>query len=372
MISDVPLGCFLSGGVDSSVVVALMSRVSTKPVRTFSIGFDRKEYTELEHARVVARRFKTEHEEFVVTADAAAVLPEMVKHFGEPVGDSWALAVWYVAQLARKHVTVALTGDGGDELFGGYEWYGTGLRLARAARWLGPAARAVSWASRRSRWRDMLPRKLAKALDLLGRDDGARFAAIRRTLEEAKRVVLYQPDFARRSAGAGLAYLEHAYDRGDGDLLRAMTITDLVTYLPEDLLVKVDRMSMAFGLEARSPFLDTGVVELALSLPAPLKRNTHSGKRIVQFAFGNIFPPGFLDRAKMGFSLPIDEWLRTELRSMVQRRVLGSGRVDLGIVDREVVRMLIREQDQGRSHGAILWNLLMLGEWFEQYGGRAR
>jgi len=218
----------------------------------------------------------------------------------------------------------------------------------------------------------MLPRKLAKALDLLGRDDGARFAAIRRTLEEAKRVVLYQPEFARRSAGAGLAYLEHAYDRGDGDLLRAMTITDLVTYLPEDLLVKVDRMSMAFGLEARSPFLDTGVVELALSLPAPLKRNTHSGKRIVQFAFGNIFPPGFLDRAKMGFSLPIDEWLRTELRSMVQRRVLSSALIDVGIVEGEAVRTLIREHDQGRSHGAILWNLLMLGEWFEQYGGRAR
>ena len=372
MISDVPLGCFLSGGVDSSVVVALMSRVSAKPVRTFSIGFDRKEYTELEHARVVARQFKTEHEEFVVTPDAAAVLPDVVGHFGEPFGDSSALAVWYVAQLARKHVTVALTGDGGDELFGGYEWYGTGLRLAAAARWLGPAARAVLWAARRSRLWTMLPRKLAKALDLLGRDDGARFAVLRRTLEETKRVALYEPRFARRSADAALEYLEHAYGRGDGDLLRAMSITDLVTYLPEDLLVKVDRMSMAFGLEARSPFLDTRVVELALSLPLALKRSAGGGKRIVKTTFGSMFPPGFLDRAKMGFSLPIDEWLRTELRSMVQERVLGSALTDLGIVNRGAVRTLIQEHDHGRSHGAILWNLLMLGEWFEQYGGRAQ
>jgi asparagine synthase (glutamine-hydrolysing) len=372
MISDVPLGCFLSGGVDSSVVVALMSRMSAKPVRTFSIGFDRKEYTELEHARVVARRFKTEHEEFVVTPDAAAVLPDVVRHFGEPFGDSSALAVWYLAQLTRKHVTVALTGDGGDELFGGYDWYGTGLRLARAAKWLGPSARAVSRAARRPRLRDALPHKLTKALDLLGRDDDARFAALRCTLDETQRLALYQSEFARRTAGAARAYLERAYGHGGGDSLRAMTVTDLVTYLPEDLLVKVDRMSMAFGLEARSPFLDTRVVELALSLQAPLKRNAAGGKRIVKTAFGSMFPAGFLDRDKMGFSLPIDEWLRTELRSTLEGRALGSALMDLEIVDREAVRTLIREHDQGKHHGATLWNLLMLGEWFQQYGGRAR
>jgi asparagine synthase (glutamine-hydrolysing) len=372
MISDVPLGCFLSGGVDSSVVVALMSGLSEKPVRTFSIGFDRKEYTELEHARVVARRFKTEHEEFVVSPDAAAVLPDVVRHFGEPFGDSSALAVWYLAQLTRKHVTVALTGDGGDELFGGYDWYGTGLQLAGTARWLGPTARAVSWVGQRSGLRDMLPRKLARALDLLGRDDGARFASIRRTLDETTRVALYEPGFARRSARAALGYLEHAYGCGDGDLLRAMTTTDLVTYLPEDLLVKVDRMSMAFGLEARSPFLDMRVVELALSLPARFRRDGGGGKRIVKAALGGMFPAGFFDRSKMGFSLPIDEWLRTELRSMVQGRALGSALLDVGIVDRGAVCTLIREHDQGRRHGSTLWNLLVLGEWFERYGGRAR
>ena len=368
MISDVPLGCFLSGGVDSSVVVALMSRLSAEPVRTFSIGFDRKKYTELEHARVVARRFKTEHEEFVVTPDAAAALPDMITHFGEPFGDSSALAVWYLAQLARKHVTVALTGDGGDELFGGYDWYRSGLRLAAAARWLGPVARTAQ----RLGVRDMLPRKLAKAVDLLGRDDAARFAAIRQTLEQKNRVALYEPRFACRARVAALEYLEHAYDGMGGDHLRAMTITDLMTYLPEDLLVKVDRMSMAFGLEARSPILDTKVVELAFSLPARLKRNAKGGKRILKLAFGGMFPPGFLDRAKMGFSLPIDEWLRTELRPIVHARLLGSALMDLGIVNYRAVQTLIREQEQGRCHGAILWNLLMLGEWFERYGRRTR
>src|SRR5262249_34872362 len=143
-------------------------------VRTFSIGFDRKEYNELEHARTVARRFQTEHEEFVVTPDAAAVLPDVVRHFGEPFGDSSALPVWYLSQLARKHVTVALTGDGGDELFGGYSWYGTGLKLAAAARRMGRLAQAISRCAPRGGLRGMLPRKVAKVLDLVGSSDAAR------------------------------------------------------------------------------------------------------------------------------------------------------------------------------------------------------
>jgi asparagine synthase (glutamine-hydrolysing) len=372
MVSDVPIGCFLSGGVDSSVIVALMSRMSTEPVRTFSIGFDRKEYTELEHARTVARRFKTEHEEFVVTPDAAAALPDVVTHLGEPFGDSSALCVWYLAQLARKHVTVALTGDGGDELFGGYPWYATGRRLAAAARWTGTPAHAMAWAGRRSGLERVLPRKVVKALDLVGRSDAARFAALRRSLEESRRMTLCTPEFGARAGNAALQYLEQAYETGDRSVLSAMTITDLVTYLPEDLLVKVDRMSMAVALEARSPFLDVNVVELALSMADPLKQGPGGGKRIVKETFGGLFPAGFLDRPKMGFTLPIDEWLRTELRRLVEATVLGSALLDLKIVDAEAVRVLLREHQAGRSHGTILWNLLILGTWFERYGGRAR
>jgi asparagine synthase (glutamine-hydrolysing) len=372
MISDVPLGCFLSGGVDSSVVAALMSRLSPTPIRTFSIGFDRREYTELDHARTVARRFKTEHEEFTVTPDAAAVLPDLVRHFGEPFGDSSAVAVWYLAELARKRVTVALNGDGGDELFGGYLWYGTGLRLAAAARWLRPWARALSGGLGRGRLLAMLPRRAAKALALIGSTDEARFAALRRSLDAGRRDGLYSREFALRANGAALAYLEDAYERGSADPLHAMSVTDLVTYLPEDLLVKVDRMTMAWALEGRSPFLDTRVVELALSMPARLKLGAGGGKRVVKRAFGGLFAPGFLDRPKMGFSLPVDEWLRGELAPLVEARVLGPSLADAGIVDGGALRALVREHAAGRSHGAVLWNLLMLGEWFERYGGRAR
>src|SRR5205807_1314703 len=172
--ADVPLGCFLSGGVDSSIVVALMARLSSKPVRTFSIGFDREAYSELAYARQVARLFKTEHEEFVVKPDAVAVLPDLAEHFGEPFGDSSALPVWYLAELARQHVTVALNGDGGDELFAGYPWYATGARLAAVARWLPPIVRAALRRPDTRRLLRQLPRLAAKGLDLAARPEAAR------------------------------------------------------------------------------------------------------------------------------------------------------------------------------------------------------
>ncbi|MGH2362882.1 MAG: asparagine synthase (glutamine-hydrolyzing) [bacterium] len=373
LISDVPLGCFLSGGVDSSLVVALMSQLSSKPVRTFSIGFDREEYSELSYARRVAELFKTEHEEFVVKPDAASVLPDLAKHFGEPFGDSSALPVWHLAQLARQHVTVALNGDGGDELFSGYPWYATGARLAAAARRLPAIARAALRGSAGRRLLRALPRHHSKGLDLATRDDAARFAALRRTLEDSLRPRLYAPEFAARVDGTALAYLDQAYrDSGSRDLLQAMANTDVMTYLPEDLLVKVDRMTMAHALEGRSPFLDSEVVELALALPARLKRNASGGKRILKDIFGPLFPPGFLDRPKMGFTLPLDEWLRGELRPQLEARLFKGALVDAAILELGTVRSLLQEHDSGTSHGATLWNLLMLAEWFERFGGGAR
>ena len=366
LIADVPLGCFLSGGVDSSIVVALMSRLSDKPVRTFSIGFDREPYSELPYARRVAELFKTEHEEFVVKPDAAGVLPDLAEHFGEPFGDSSALPVWYLSQLARSRVTVALNGDGGDELFAGYPWYATAARLAGIAR-------RVPRIARGRRLQHALPRAYAKGLDLLARDDATRFAALRRTLEEPIRARLYAPALAARVDGAALSYLDAAY-RGAGtdDLVRAMAITDVMTYLPEDLLVKVDRMAMAHALEGRSPFLDAEVVELALAWPARLKRDANGGKRILKRAFGPLFPPGFLDRPKMGFSAPVDEWFRSELRWRLEARLFGGVFAEAALVEPGAVRALLREHDAGRSHGATLWNLLMLAEWFERFGGSMR
>jgi len=373
LISDVPLGCFLSGGVDSSLVVALMSRRSSTPVRTFSIGFDRAAYSELAHARCVAQLFNTDHHEFVVRPEAASVLPDLVTHFGEPFGDSSALPVWYLAQLTRQRVTVALNGDGGDELFGGYPWYGTGARLAAVARWLPPVVRAAFLHPTGARVINALPRPAAKGLALASRDAAARFAALRRTLEEPLRSRLYAPAFAARLDGAALAYLEQAYRGANGDdLLQAMAITDVTTYLPEDLLVKIDRMTMAHALEARSPFLDTEVVELGLALPAPFKRDATGGKRILKQIYGPLFPPGFLNRPKMGFSVPLNEWLRDELRPLLEERLFAGTFADAGIVDPRAIRRLLCEHQGGRSHGPTLWNLLILAEWFALFGGAAR
>lgn len=372
LVADVPVGCFLSGGVDSSVVAAIMARLSPTRLCTFSIGFDRAAYTELPHARVVAGLFKTDHHEFVVEPDAASALPDLAAHYGEPFGDASALPVWYLARLSRQHVTVALNGDGGDELFAGYPWYATGARLAAAARWLPPAARAALRRDPARRWLRVLPRHAAKALDLMVRDDASRFAALRRTADEPVRRGLYTPEFAARVDGAALTYLEQTYREADaGDPLQAMALTDISTYLPEDLLVKVDRATMAHALEARSPFLDAAVVELGLALPPRVKYDGNGTKRIVKKLFGPLFPPGFLDRPKMGFSLPVGEWLRSELRGRFQARLFTGALADANIVDPDAVRRLLSEHDTGRSRGAILWNLLMLAEWFELFGGMA-
>jgi asparagine synthase (glutamine-hydrolysing) len=372
LVADVPVGCFLSGGVDSSVVAAIMARLSPKRICTFSIGFDRAAYTELPHARVVAGLFKTDHHEFVVEPDAAGALPDLAAHYGEPFGDASALPVWYLARLSRQHVTVALNGDGGDELFAGYPWYATGARLAAAARWLPPAARAALRRDPARRWLQALPRHAAKALDLMLRDDAGRFAALRSTTDEPVRRGLYTPEFAARVDGAGLTYLEQTYRQADaGDPLQAMALTDISTYLPEDLLVKVDRATMAHALEARSPFLDAAVVEVALALPPRVKFDGNGTKRIVKKLFGPLFPPGFLDRPKMGFSLPVGEWLRSELRGRFQTRLFKGALADANIVDLDAVRRLLSEHDAGRPRGGILWNLLMLAEWFELFGGMA-
>jgi asparagine synthase (glutamine-hydrolysing) len=301
------------------------------------------------------------------------VLPDLAQHFGEPFGDSSALPVWYLAKLARARVTVALNGDGGDELFAGYPWYATATRLATAARWLPPVVRAALRSSAGQRLLRALPRQQAKGLDFATRDDASRFAALRRTLEEPVRAQLYAPGFEARVDGAALAYLDQAYRAaGTRDPLQAMAITDVTTYLPEDLLVKVDRMTMAHALEARSPFLDARVVELALAWPAWLKRDTSGGKRILKQTFGSLFPPGLLDRPKMGFSVPVDEWLRAELRLTLEARLFRGVLADAGILEPAAVRSLLREHDGGRSRGATLWNLLMLAEWFERFGGATR
>jgi asparagine synthase (glutamine-hydrolysing) len=362
LISDVPLGCFLSGGVDSSAVVACMARLSRDPVKTFSIGFTHDRFNELPHARAVAELYRTDHHEYVVEADAIAVLPQLVRHFGEPFGDSSALPVWYLSKLTRQHVTVALNGDGGDELFGGYNWYVSGLRLER-------------WAGRMPAWPLELAGRVTKHGARLGRlgarlrmPPAERFASLRSFLALEDKQRLYSPWLLAARGAEAERYLIDAYESGEGDTLGRMQFTDIATYLPEDLLVKVDRMTMAHSVEGRSPLLDHELLEFAARLPAGLKVGEEGTKTLFREAIEGLFPPGFLDRPKMGFSIPVADWLQGQLATTVRARVAGGPLRASGWFNPGALTEICDQHVAGaRDWSAQLWNLLMLAEWVETF-----
>jgi asparagine synthase (glutamine-hydrolysing) len=363
MISDVPLGCFLSGGTDSSAVVALMSEASAEPVKTFSIGFTHDRFNELKYARTVAQQYGTEHYEYVVEPDAVAALPEMVRHFGEPYGDSSALPMWYLSQLARQHVTVALNGDGGDELFGGYPWYRTGLMLERIARalpeWMVAVMAELALGYGRIR-------RLGRRLQMSA---GERFASLRQFLDPEVKRQLYSKTLLAALGASAERYLVEHYAIADSCELARMQYTDIMTYLPEDLLVKVDRMTMAHSLEGRSPLLDHELLEFCARIPSEMKIGVNGAKVIFREAMRDLFPPGFLDRPKMGFSIPAAEWLRRELREECYRKVCGGTLMNQGWFDVRAVSAMLDEHVTGaRDWSAQIWNLLMLAEWTEIFG----
>jgi asparagine synthase (glutamine-hydrolysing) len=358
LMSDVPIGCFLSGGTDSSAVVALMAAGSPKPVKTFSIGFREARFNELAYARMVARHFGTEHFEYMVEPEAAAVLPELARQFGEPHGDASALPTWHLARLTRQHVTVALTGDGGDELFAGYPWYRNAARLDRLAG-LTPAWATAAMARLPSPG-DRL-RRLGRRLAMTPAE---RFASLRSFLEEEAKRTLYAPALLAARGVAACRYLIDPYEAGRGDRLARQLRTDLMTYLPEDLLVKVDRMTMAHSLEARPPLLDHELVEFCARIPATLKLGAGGAKLIFRDAIRELFPPGFLERPKMGFSIPVASWLRHELRDTVARRLVQGPLAERGWFERRALQRVVDEHMRGtRNWSAQLWNLLMLAEW---------
>ena len=365
MISDVPLGCFLSGGTDSSAVVALMSEMSTKPVQTFSIGFTHDRFNELEYARTVAQQYRTEHHEYVVDPDATDALPDMARHFGEPYGDSSALPMWYLSKLARQHVTVALNGDGGDELFGGYPWYRTGLMLSRMAHglpgWM--AALMVGLAPPRGRNRIQ---RLGRRLQMSA---GERFASLRQFLSPEMKQQFYSKAFLATCGNSAEEYLVEHYKKAAGCELAQMQYTDIMTYLPEDLLVKVDRMTMAHSLEGRSPLLDHELVEFCARIPPEMKIKGKGTKVIFREAVQELFPPGFLDRPKMGFSIPVADWLRKELREECYRKIYRGPLMEQDWFDIAAVKRMLDEHVTGaRDLSALLWNLLMLAEWMDVFG----
>ncbi|HVF87797.1 MAG TPA: asparagine synthase (glutamine-hydrolyzing) [Pyrinomonadaceae bacterium] len=374
LISEVPLGAFLSGGVDSSAVVALMSRESSGPVKTFSIGFEEQDFSELHHARRVAEHVGADHHEFIVRPDALEVLPTLVEHYGEPYADSSAIPTYYVSRETRRHVTVALNGDGGDECFAGYERYAA-MRLAETYRKLPRLMRrplieeAVELLPaselRRTRLRSL--KRFVKAAGLPATERYLRWVSV---LDTRAKDDLYTDEFRHRVAGHEASeFLAEWFTNANGaGIVDASLLADTMTYLPNDLLVKVDIASMAVSLEARSPFLDHHVIEFAASLPEDLKLRGRTAKYLLKQVLKKILPAENLKRAKMGFGVPIGDWFRGGMKDFLREILLAERSLTRGYFKPEAVARMVTEHTEGRrDYAHQLWTLLMLELWFRRF-----
>jgi asparagine synthase (glutamine-hydrolysing) len=374
LISEVPLGAFLSGGIDSSAVVALMSEESSEPVKTFSIGFEEQDFSELHHARRVAEHVGAEHHEFIVRPRAMDVLPTLVEHYGEPYADSSAIPTYYVAKETRQHVTVALNGDGGDECFAGYERYAA-MRLAERYHRLPGLLRdqligrsvgmLPSSELRRSRVRDL--KRFLSAASLPKVERYMRWVSV---FDHDAKQELYSDHFRQEMDGLNAsAFIEPWFARANGaGIVDAALLADTMTYLPNDLLVKVDIASMAVSLEARSPFLDHHVIEFAASLPEGLKLRGLTTKYLLKRVLKKLLPAENLKRRKMGFGVPIGHWFRGEMQSFLRETLLSEKARKRGLFKPEAVtRMVTEHTSRARDHAHQLWTLLMLELWFERF-----
>ncbi len=372
--AEVPLGAFLSGGVDSSLIVGLMQRLSRERVKTFSIGFPVQAFDESAYARRVAARLGTEHHEFRVEPSAVEVLGKLVWHYDEPFADSSAIPTYYVSKLSRQYVTVALTGDGGDELFAGYDRY----RAVRLAAWLDhmPGWSKFALDSRRLQriGQRQPPRSMLRRLARFG--EALQFGPQRRYFEwvsmfnEARRAELYSEDFLSRLPNHDpFEFLANAFDRvRHRDAVTAASLVDLVTYLPCDLMTKVDIASMANGLECRAPLLDPRVVELAIGMPLRYKFHRGRGKAILRRAFPDLLPREVARRPKMGFGVPLAAWFRGELKDYARDVLLDQQSAARGYFRRGAVEQLLDEHQSGAiDHGYRLWGLLVFELWHRQW-----
>jgi asparagine synthase (glutamine-hydrolysing) len=372
LVADVPLGAFLSGGLDSSLVVALMREVGTGPLRTFSIGFEEQRYDELAYARLVAERFGTEHHERIVRPDAAALLPRLVRQYGEPYADSSALPTFLLCEMARSAVTVALSGDGGDESFAGYDRY-LGLvltsgfdRMPRPL--LRGVARGLSRLARGSGPKTV-PYRLARLAEGLAVPRLERYGRWISVLDEAARARLYTPELLAELDGRSPSdVLAEAFAGEPLAIVEAAMRADVRLYLPDDILVKIDIASMAHGLEVRAPLLDRRVVEFAATLPPSWKLRGLVRKALLRRVARGILPPPILARRKMGFAVPIDRWLRGELREMANDVLLDARARSRGWLRTAEVSRLLREHERGEAHHhAKLWALLVLELWHREF-----
>jgi len=371
MISDVPLGAFLSGGVDSSVVVALMAQAGAGRVKTFSIGFGEKEFDELRYARQVAEQYGTDHHEFVVRPDAVSILPKLTWHYGEPFADSSAIPTYYLSELTRAHVTVALTGDAGDESFAGYTRYIPARRAELYGRLPRTIRRGLATLARSAPTPALSASRAAKAIrwtQVMAGTPQHRYAESMMCLDSALRRRLCRPEFLDDAVDQADLVLSAYRDSDADDFTDASMFVDVETYLPGDILVKVDIASMAHGLEARAPFLDHEVMEFAAALPIDLKLHGMEKKYLLRKAARSLVPADLLDRPKKGFSVPLASWLRGELRDMAFDVLLSRAASTRGIFTRSRVEALLNDHAAGLYEWHVqIWTMLMLELWFETF-----
>ena len=370
--SDVPLGVFLSGGIDSSTIVGLMSRLTSK-VRTFSIGFEERGYDELTFARNIADRFGTEHNEFIVRPNAMEVLPSLIERYGEPYADSSCIPTYYVSRETRKYVTVALNGDGGDELFAGYERY-QAMLIADVYEKMPSVFKKIT-----ARVARILPdslehknklRRLRRFIDAAGLPEECRYIRWVSIFDPGLKKMLYNNDFlASLPEENRLALVTSYLSRADiTNLLDRLLLTDTCSYLPGDLLVKVDIASMTNSLEARSPFLDQKVMEFAARLPAGYKIKGLVKKYILKKAVSGFLPRENIHRRKMGFGMPIGKWFREDLKGLLTDTLLSEVSLKRGYFQPETVKGMVKEHLAGKKDNAFqLWSLLMLELWHRRF-----
>jgi asparagine synthase (glutamine-hydrolysing) len=363
MISDVNLGAFMSGGLDSSLIVAMMSRVSKDPVKTFTIGFQESQYNELPFARIVANHFGTDHHEIMVKPEAFSILPELVRQFDEPFADSSMIPTYYVAKATKEFVTVALSGDGGDELFGGYPSYRGTLLNSHVARWVPSfirkgAAGMGEYLPERMKGRRHLLRFRYDPYDaFVDRHTHGYFNQHQRRLLLHKDVqASLNSSFTRPETLRGECLLQNPYD-----LVNRLTYTDFRTYLPDDILVKVDRMSMMVSLEVRAPFLDHRIMDFSFHrIPGHLKVKGMTLKYLLKKLAKKILPRELNLNRKWGFSIPVSEWFRGTLSLELKKKLLEDGSL---FFQRDYVERLLGEHQSGIDHSGRLFTLLIFSLW---------
>lgn len=376
LLSEVPLGAHLSGGIDSSIVVALMSEFTSGPVKTFSVGFEEEHFSELPYARAVAEKYATDHHEFTLTyGDIPSTLENIIYHFGEPFADPSAIPLYHLSRLTRQHVTVALNGDGGDEDFAGYQRY-----------WLDGLAnyylQAPSLVTHKlvpfiaglfpDRSDRPVGQSVVSGIKHLGRltEVDARASILRwgSYFSADQRASLWRPEFWRTfTPDNAETWLIERFDSIEGSRLDRTLYTDIHTYLPGDLLVKADRMTMAASLEGRSPFLDQEMVEWAARLPDQFKVRGRSGKYLLKKAFASTLPGSVLSHGKQGFGIPVSAWFRGPLYSWAQQMLLSEDSLIRRWFDHNALGKLLEEHRTARvDHGKRLYALVMLGIWMQQ------